>query len=134
MQQGSTGALGPAKRLAAWYAEDPSRRPATPNDVVAQYAWTCAARFRRTTAPERRNFNADGNIWWAPVASEWSELGIGAYRVRRVAVSGVWHAVTGPPSNPWSLYDLIVKRSSDILTDLTLRDATVDLSVQRAAA
>jgi hypothetical protein len=42
--------------------------------------------------------------------------------------------VTGPPSKPWSLYDLITKRSSDILTDPTLRDAPVDLSVQRAAA
>ncbi len=134
VHQGSSGALGPAKRLAAWYAEDPRRRPAAPNDVVAQYAWTCAARFRRTTAPERRNFNADGNIWWSPVATEWSELAVGAYRVRRVSVSGVWHAVTGPPSKPWSLYDLITKRSSDILTDPTLRDAPVDLSVQRAAA
>ncbi len=131
---GSAGALGPAKRLAAWYAEDPRRRPASPNDVVAQYAWTCAARFRRNSVPERRNFNSDGNIWWSPVATEWSELGVGAYKVRRVAVSGVWHAVTGPPSKPWSLYDLITKRSSDILTDPTLRDAPVDLSVQRAAA
>ena len=134
VHQGSAGALGPAQRLASWYAEDPRRRPAAPNDVVAQYAWTCAARFRRTTAPERRNFNADGNIWWSPVATEWSELAVGAYRVRRVSVSGVWHAVTGPPSKPWSLYDLITKRSSDILTDPTLRDAPVDLSVQRAAA
>lgn len=134
VHQGSAGALGPAQRLASWYAEDPRRRPAAPNDVVAQYAWTCAARFRRTSAPERRNFNAEGNIWWSPVATEWSELAVGAYRVRRVSVSGVWHAVTGPPSKPWSLYDLITKRSSDILTDPTLRDAPVDLSVQRAAA
>ena len=134
VHQGSTGALGPAKRMAAWYAEDPSRRPAAPNDVVAQYAWACASRFRRTTAPERRNFNDDGNIWWSPVATEWSELGVDAYRVRRVAVSDVWHAVTGPPSKPWSLYDLITKRSSDILTDPTLRDVPVDLGVAKLAA
>ncbi len=127
VHQGSSGALGPAKRLVAWYAEDPRRRPAAPNDVVAQYAWTCAARFRRTSAPERRNYNEDGNIWWSPMATEWSELGVGNYRVRRVSVAGVWHAVTGPPSKPWSLYDLITKRSSDILTDLTLRDAPVAL-------
>ena len=127
VHQGSSGALGPAKRLVAWYAEDPRRRPAVPNDVVAQYAWTCAARFRRTSAPERRNYNDDGNIWWSPMATEWSELGVGNYRVRRVSVAGVWHAVTGPPSKPWSLYDLITKRSSDILTDLTLRDAPVAL-------
>ena len=61
------------------------------------------------------------------MATEWSELGVGNYRVRRVSVTGVWHAVTGPPSKPWSLYDLITKRSSDILTDLTLRDAPVAL-------
>ena len=134
VHQGSAGELGPAQRLASWYAEDPTRRPAAPNDVVAQYAWACAARFRRTTPPERRNFNDDGNIWWSPVATEWSELAVGAYRVRRVAVSGVWHAVTGPPSKPWSLYDLITKRSSDILTDPTLRDAPVDLGVAKLAA
>lgn len=133
VHQGVTGATGPAKRLVAWYAEDPSRRPGAPNDVVAQYAWTCASKFRRRTTPERRNFNDDGNIWWSPVASEWSELGVGAYRVRRVAVAGVWHAMTGPPSKPWSLYDLIVKRSSDILTDPTLRDLPVALPGSLAA-
>ena len=134
VQQGPAGALGPAKRLVAWYAEDPKRRPAAVNDVLAQYAWMCAGKFRRTSAPERRNYNDDGNIWWSPVPTEWSELGVGVYRVQRVAVSGVWHAVTGPPSKPWSLYDLIVKRSSDILTDPLLRDAPVDLRVQRAVA
>lgn len=134
VQQGPAGALGPAKRLIAWYAEDPKRRPAVVNDVLAQYAWTCAAKFRRTSAPERHNYNDHGNIWWSPVPTEWSELGVGVYEVRRVAVSGVWHAVTGPPSKPWSLYDLIVKRSSDILTDPLLRDAAVDLRLQRAVA
>ena len=134
VQQGPAGALGPAKRLLAWYAEDPKRRPAAVNDVLAQYAWMCAAKFRRTSAPERRNYNDDGNIWWSPVPTEWSELGIGRYRVQRVAVSGVWHAVTGPPSKPWSLYDMIVSRSSNILTDPLLRDVPVDLDVQRAAA
>lgn len=134
VHQGPAGALGPAKRLVAWYAEDPKRRPIAANDVLAQYAWTCAAKFRRTSAPERRNYNDDGNIWWSPVPTEWSELGVGAYKVRRVAVSGVWHAVTGPPSKPWSLYDLIVKRSSDILTDPLLRDAPVDLGTARRAA
>lgn len=134
VHQGVSGALGPAKRLVAWYAEDLKRRPVAGNDVLAQYAWTCASKFRRTTAPARRNYNDDGNIWWSPVTTEWSELATGVYAVRRVAVSGVWHAVTGPASKPWSLYDLITKRSSDILTDATLRDAAVDLgNVTRAA-
>ncbi len=134
VQQGPAGALAPARRLVAWYAEDPKRRPAAVNDVLAQYAWMCAAKFRRSSAPERRNYNDDGNIWWSPVATEWSELGVGAYNVRRVAVSGVWHAVTGPPSAPWSLYDLIVRRSSNILTDPLLRDAPVDLGVAQTVA
>ena len=134
VQQGPSGALGPAKRLVSWYAEDPKRRPAAVNDVLAQYAWTCASKFRRTSAPERRNYNADGNIWWSPVATEWSELGVGVYKARRVSVSGVWHAVTGPPSKPWSLYDLITKRSSDILTDSGLRDGVVDLGLARRVA
>ncbi|MDP2309942.1 MAG: hypothetical protein Q8P18_28245 [Pseudomonadota bacterium] len=133
VHQGASGALGPARRLVAWYAEDQRRRPIAPLDVVAQYAWTCAAKFRRTSAPERRNYNADGNIWWSPVTSEWSELGFGAFRSRRVGVTGVWHAVTGPPAKPWSLYDLITKRSSDILTDPTLRDAPVALPGSLAA-
>lgn len=133
VQQGPSGALGPAKRLVAWYAEDARRRPATPNDVVAQYAWMCASRFRRTSAPDRRNFNADGNIWWSPVTTECAELGPGNYRARRVTANGVWHAVTGPSSRPWSLYDLITKRSSDILTDPTLRDAPVALPGALAA-
>ncbi len=127
VHQGVAGALGPAERLAGWYADESARRPPNPNDVVAQYAWTCAAKFRRTSMPATRDYNSSGNIWWSPVPSEWSELGIGRYAVRRVNVSGVWHAVTGPPSKPWSLYDLIAKRSSDILTDPTLRDAAVAL-------
>ena len=58
----------------------------------------------------------------------------GAYKVGRVAFSGVWHAATWPSSKPWSLYDLTVKRSSDILTDPMLRDALVDLGTGRRAA
>lgn len=68
------------------------------------------------------------------MATEWSELGVGAQRVRRVAASGVWHAVTGPPSTPWSLYDGITKRSSDILTDPSPGDAPVDLNAAKLAA
>ncbi len=127
VHQGVSGALKPAQRLVEWYAEDVSRRPPAPLDVVAQYAWMCASKFRRTSVPERRNYNSDGNIWWMPVTSEWSAVGASAFATRRIAVSGVWHAVTGPPSKPWSLYDLITKRSSDILTDRTLRDLPVAL-------
>ncbi len=134
VHQGVGGATGPAERLAAWYAEDASRRPANPNDVLAQYAWSCAGKFRRTTAPTTRNFTASGNIWWQLVTRETSAVAPGAYAVRNVPVSGVWHAVTGPAAKPWSLYDLIMKRSSDILLDPTLRDADVDLRGPRLVA
>jgi hypothetical protein len=134
VHQGVAGATGPAERLAAWYAEDPSRRPANPNDVLAQYAWSCAGKFRRTRAPTTRNFTASGNIWWQPVIRETSAVAPGAYAVRSVPVSGVWHAATGPAAKPWSLYDLIMKRSSDILLDPTLRDADVDLHGPRLVA
>jgi hypothetical protein len=134
VHQGVGGATGPAERLAAWYVDDPSRRPANPNDVLAQYAWSCAGKFRRTTAPASRNFTASGNIWWQPVTRETSAVAPGAYAVRSVPVSGVWHAVTGPAAKPWSLYDLIMKRSSDILLDPTLRDADVDLRGPRLVA
>ncbi len=39
------------------------RERLSPLDVIAQYTWMCASRFRRTTPPECRNYNADGNIW-----------------------------------------------------------------------
>lgn len=134
VHQGAHGALKPARSLVAWYAEDIRRRPTQPKDVLAQYAWSCASKFRRTTAPANRCFNADCNITWAPVASEWSELRAdGVYRIQRLAVSGTWHAVTGPEAKPWSLYDAITRRSSDILTDPTLRDLPVDLGVGLAA-
>ena len=133
VHMGVEGATGPARRLLAWYNEDSGRRPAKPNDVLAQYAWMCAGKFRRTTPPEKSNYNADGNLWWQQVAEEWSELKAGGdYRVRRVVASGVWHVVTGPKSKPWSLYDLITKRSSDILTDPGLRDVGVELGARVA--
>lgn len=134
VHQGAHGAMKPARALVGWYAEDIRRRPERANDVLAQYAWSCASRFRRTSAPGHRCFNNDCNILWSLVTSEYSELQAdGAYAVRRVPVQGVWHAVTGPGSKPWSLYDLIVKRSSDILTDPELRDLPVDLGGRAAA-
>lgn len=128
VHMGVEGATGPARRLLAWYAEDARRRPSRPNDVLAQYAWMCAGKFRRTTPPEKVSYNTAGNLWWQPVAEEWSELQVGGdHRVRRVRVAGVWHVVTGPKSKPWSLYDLITRRSSDILTDPGLRDVGVEV-------
>lgn len=125
VHQGAEGALGPARVMAEWYAADPSRRPANPNDVLAQYAWRCAARFRRQSPPQDLAYN-DRGLTWKPVTAELSELRTGDYRVRRVAVERpTWHVFSGDWKT--SLYDLITKRSSDILLDRSLRDADVDL-------
>lgn len=129
VHQGVEGALGPARAMAAWYAADPSRRPVHPNDVLAQYAWRCAARFRRQTAPGDLAYN-DRGLTWKPVTSELSELRAGDYHVRRVAVARpTWHVFSGDWKT--SLYDLITKRSSDILLDRSLRDVDVDLNAEQ---
>lgn len=127
VHQGAAGALGPARVMADWYAADPSRRPAQPNDVLAQYAWRCAAKFRRTTPPDDEAYSKDGVLRWKSVGSEWSELRTGDYRVSKVAVTvPTWHVFPG--GFPTSLYDLITKRSSEILLDPTLRDQDVNLA------
>lgn len=131
VHQGVSGSSGPARALVEWWAGDPSRRPVDVNDRLAQYAWSCASKFRRTVAPTGRTLsnghvaaNEAGTLWWLPVTEEWSELRQGDYSIRRVAVEGVWHRAGGLGS----LYDLIVKRSSNILLDTTIRDNPVDLA------
>ena len=130
VHQGPGSALKIARALVSWWTKDPSRRPDAPNDVLAQYAWSCADNFRRTDAPERkcRSSAADCSTWWEPRATEWSELAPGRYTIRRVSVANVWHAVVSWKGNTTlSLYDLIVKRSSEILLDPELSDAPVTL-------
>lgn len=125
VHQGAAGAWRPAKALADWYAADASRRPRAANDIVAQYGWRCAASFRRASPPAKACYNESCTIKWTKVAQEYTELRTGDYAVRKVPVSGVWHAITGK----WSLYDLITMRTSSILLDRGLRDGDVDLSV-----
>lgn len=127
VHQGPGGAKGPAKTMAAWYAADPRRRPTNPNDVLAQYAWRCAAQFRKIGAPKNTAYNRSGLVWKA-VTTEWSELTTGNYTVRKVAAPASCYHVFAARF-PVSLYDLITKRSSDILTDPSLRDEAVDLAV-----
>ena len=132
VHQGASGALGPARVMASWYQEDPARRPAAPNDVLAQYAWRCAAKFRRTTPPEDEAYSKDGVLRWKAVSTEWSELRTGDYRIAKVSCSvPTWHVFPG--NFPVSLYDLITKRSSEILLDPTLRDRDVNLSTVATA-
>lgn len=121
VHQGVSGALKPARQLVAWWEEDPSRRPTEDRDVLAQYAWLCAAKFRRDTPPERECYNPDCTIRWRAVSAETELKAGGDYALQRVAASGVYHAVTGP----WDLYELVTKRSSEILRDPTLRDVPV---------
>lgn len=124
VHQGPSVPLRAARELAEWYGEDPSRRPADPNDVVAQFAWKCAAPFRRTAAPATTRFSDLSS--WRPVTAEYSELKQHDYRTTKVAVTRpTWHVFT----NGWkvSTYDMITKRSSEILTDPTLRDEPVEL-------
>lgn len=123
VHQGVSGSTGPRRRLVEFWSGHPDSRPASANDRLAQYAWTCAGQFRRTTPPKSTAYN-DRGLEWRPVTEEWSELRTGDYRVSRVAVSGVWHVFAGQ----FDLYDLITKRSSDILTDSTLRDNPVSVA------
>lgn len=131
VHQGEGGSTGPRRDLLALWAAKPTTRPASVNNRLAQYAWMCADGFRRTTPPQGRTlsngfvaYGKSDSIWWQPVGEEWSELRQDDYTIRRVSVSGVWHAVGGLGS----LYDMIVRRSSDILLDKSLRDNPVDLT------
>jgi predicted lipoprotein with Yx(FWY)xxD motif len=127
VHQGPAGAMAPARALVGWYAQDPSRRPANPNDVLAQYAWKAAQQFRRASRPADLRYN--DTIWWNPVASESDLAADGTYALTRRASPGVHHALTGMGKKPLDLYENILGRSSDILRDPELRDAPVDLAV-----
>ncbi len=132
VHQGAAGAVGPAEVLAAWYRADPSRRPANQNDVLAQYAWRCAAKFRKVGAPENMAYNKSGLVW-KPVTTEYSELRTGNYAVAKVAAPpNTYHVFAA--GFPVSLYDLITMRSSEILLNPKLRDAPVNLDVATAPA
>lgn len=121
VQQGPAAARKAAANLAKWYAADSSRRPGRPRDVLAQFAWSCAAKFRRTSKP------ATGR--WVRVDDEYSELKAdGRYNVHKVPATA-WHLCVGPAQNPWSLYDLVVRRAGRILRDRSLSDDLVDVTV-----
>lgn len=119
VQQGAVGAGSIARRLAEWHSGEKGRRPAHPNDVLAQFAWSCAAKFRSHNHPPKR-------AAFRQVVEEYSELRVGTdYRSRRVAVTQpTWHQFAGN----WSLYDLITRRSSALLSSTTLTDNAVDVS------
>lgn len=126
VQQGPQGARGPAERLVeAWRSGQVPRYGDRAG--LAQYAWLCASRFRRTTAPASSAFNAAGTIRWVQLAAGAQELDLHIPAsgepalVRRAQAGPTWHAVTGS----WDLWDDILKRSADILGDVSLRDVDV---------
>lgn len=128
VHQGPAGALGPARRLAEFYAANPGKRPEQDSVVLAQYGWYCAAKFRRTTPPDGACFNSACTIKWVqlqPGSLEVeleTDLDTGGVRLVRVPQVGpTWHAVTGP----WDLWDLIIQRTAEILNDGSLRDQVV---------
>ena len=123
VHQGVAGATGPARRLLAWYAEDPTRRPAAPLHVLAQYGWFCASRFRRTTAP-------DPVGEWVQVTGTEPELALlDTGRVQLVSdpiTVPTWHLWKGGKSY-FDLWNLIINRTGQILTDPGLRDQDCEL-------
>lgn len=124
IQQGAGGSTAIAQNLAGYWTQHPGSRPAAVNDRLAQFAWLCAGKFRRTTAPSGRAYGTSGRLWWESVTIEQSEIHAGSYGTSKVAVSGVWHVFTGLGS----LYDDITRRCSQILTATDLRDNPVDLA------
>lgn len=127
VHQGSAGALGPAKRLLESYASGQVVRPQSDRQVLAQYAWLCAAKFRRNTKPESEHLNA--TIRWVQLKPGSLEYDLelrpdGSVALTRLPQKGAtWHGVTGQ----WDLWDLIIKRTADILNDPDLRDQPVEL-------
>lgn len=127
VHQGVEGATGPARRLVELYASGTHQRPSSEVQVLAEYGWLCAAKFRRATAPSSERYN--DTIRWVQVAPGTAELDlklVGNNKValaRRVPAGPVWHGVTGQ----WDLWDMILTRTYQHLVDATLRDDPVAL-------
>lgn len=106
VQQGPGGARGNAERLLAAYAA--AGKTAVPyRQLLADYATASAARFRRTSAPANPQFTpGSSRILWKPVGAE-------------------WHAFAGS----FDLYATILRRTSAILRDPSLRDDPIPAGV-----
>lgn len=121
VHQGPSVPLSDARVLAAWWAEVPSRRPTTDNGILAQFAWRCASRFRSTAQPTSLQ---QGTATWKAVGFERDLAPNGAIIQR---TGRVWHLFNGPKFDLW---DIIIRRSGDILADKSLRDAPVNLAAR----
>lgn len=128
--------------------------PVSPIHALAEYGWLCAAKFRRTSAPEDIHFN-DDIIWMpfvndynvthgdvkvrAPAGCERDLICIDGGRVKQVwnpvAPGTRWHACSGG-KDYFDLWRLIIMHTAWILTGvrddgstLTLRDQDCDLDL-----
>ena len=123
VHQGVAGATGPARKLLAWYAEDPTRRPAAPLHVLGQYAWFCASKFRRTSTP-------DPVGEWVQVTGAEPELALlddGTVKlISDPIVAPTWHLWKGGKSY-FDLWNIIINRSGKILENPALRDQDCQL-------
>jgi hypothetical protein len=122
VHQGVGGATKAARALADYWSRNPGTRPATAAGVLAQYAWVCASGFRRTTPPESE-YRSKTTRW---VRKE-SEHDLAADGSLITHTGTVWHAVTGSGKTEWDLWEMIMKRTADILSDPELRDQDVRL-------
>jgi len=123
VHQGPAGALNPAKALAGDWQKGRIKRPATDREVLLQYGWLCAASFRRVGGPP-----SGSKQDWRLVSQEYPELAAGDRYIagKRVpAPPNTYHVFKG---DDFDIYDLIVNRTRQILTDPELRDQPVNLS------
>jgi len=137
VHQGPAGAMGVAKDLVALYASGRHPRPPSEIQVLAEYGWLCAAQFRipknlgngrRQTVPSSPMMNDTTRWVQLPAGSQELNLQLvgsnGVRLVREDPGEPTWHAVTGQ----WDLWDLILNRTYQHLTDASLRDDPVALA------
>lgn len=110
VHQGVAGATRAATKLAGFY--DEKGWPSDERTRLVAYAWVCASTFRGDTLPN------NPRLTWKAVEEEHDLSPTGELvTVRRHA----FHAFSGP----WDLYELIVRRSAELLADPQWSDAPV---------
>lgn len=120
VHQGPDDALNDARVLAAWWAEQPGRKPRSDKGILAQYGWRCASQYRRTDAPANPCANRECSATWVQVQSEHNLDAEG----RLIASTGpAWHVKRGQ----FDLWEIIIRRSADIIGDASLSDGQVSL-------
>lgn len=124
VHQGAGSAMKVADRLATWYDEHPDQRPSCEHHLLAQYGWFCAAKFRRATPPSGP---LSSTTPWVEVTAKGTEpelalLADGTVRLEDRPLRGrVWHAWAGGKEY-FDLWNLIIRRTAEILADPGLRD------------